>query len=218
MGVCYHGRVARQPLLPICRPVQARDWEREHPVIVKPRDHRSLVPPGPQEVEWERQVCYSLANPLETLVAKKKPGPPHRSAIAAPGWSASPELRAAGGLALRTIFLNLFRHNSTRLNSAKYDSGWRFTITICWREGNPVPCPAAVGHEDTSRSGHQVDIEFGLSATDMALLIRIRVDDGTLLDNFARVGLGRGYAGELGKMLRQQFGLSYPKLEDKPAD
>src|SRR5713101_7599669 len=119
-------------------------------------------------------MCYALENPPEANVAKKKPGPPHRPAIATPGWANSPEYRAAGGLALRTIFLNLFRHNSTRLNSAKYESGWRFTISICWREGNPVPCPAAVGHEDKSRSGHQVDIEFSVSATDMALLIRIR--------------------------------------------
>ncbi len=134
------------------------------------------------------------------------------------GWPASPEDRAAAGLALRTIFLNLFLYNSTRLNSARYESGWRFTISICWREGDPVPCPAAVGHEDTNRSGHQVDIEFSVSVTAPALTIRVRVDDAPPVDAFPSVRLVRGYARELRETLERHLGLTYPKVEDKPAD
>src|SRR5262245_64279599 len=108
------------------------------------------------------------ANTLERPVAQKKPGPthPHRG-VPVP---TPPENREAAGLALRTIFLNVFRHNSTRLNSARYEAGWRFTISMCWREGEPVPCPAAVGHMDKNRTGHQVDVEFSVSVTDLALL------------------------------------------------
>lgn len=148
----------------------------------------------------------------------KKPAPRQRSAIATPGSAGTTEHRAAGGQALRTIFLNLFRHNSAKFNSAKYESGWRISISLCWREGTPAPCPATRGLEDPNRTGHQVDIEFSISAVDMALLTRMRVDDGLLVDKFARVSLGKGYAAELSKALKQHFGFSYPKVEDKPAD
>jgi hypothetical protein len=129
-----------------------------------------------------------------------------------------PEHRAAAGLALRTVFLNLFRHNSTRLNSAKYESGWRFTVTVCWRDGDPVPCPAAVGHVDKNRTGHHADVEFRVSVTDLALSTRIRVDDAGLVRDGPSVRLGGNYAAELREVLGRQFGLSYPKVEDEPAD
>jgi hypothetical protein len=155
---------------------------------------------------------------MEILVAKKKPGPPLHSAIAT-GGPTPQEHRAATGLALRTIFLNLFRHNSTHLNSAKYESGWRFSVSLCWREGDPIPCPAAVGHEDKNRSGHQVDVEFSVvSFPDLALSTRIRVDDAGLVNDFPSVRLGRGYAKELREVLGRHFGLSYPKVEDVPAE
>jgi hypothetical protein len=162
-------------------------------------------------------VCYALLHPEEDRVSKKKPAPQPRSAIATAGAPALQEQRTAAGLALRTIFLNLFRHNSTRLNSARYESGWRFTITICWREGDSVPCPAAVGHEDRSRANHQADIEFSVSVTDLALLARMRVDDAGLMTDFPTIRLGRGYARELQEVVGRHFGLLYPKVEDKPA-
>ena len=111
----------------------------------------------------------------------------------------------------------LFRHNSARLNSAKYESGWRFTVSICWRDGEPVPCPAAVGHENKSRTGHQVDVEFSVSVTDLALSTRVRVDDAGLLNDFPSIWLGHAYVKELREVLGRHFGLSYPKVEDEPA-
>ena len=126
------------------------------------------------------------------------------------------ELRATARTVLRTIFLNVFRHNSACLNSAKYECGWRFTITICWREGEPVPCPAAVERENKSRAAHQVDIEFSVVAAENALRTKIRVDDAGLQDNFPSISLGQNYANELRVHLSQRFGLAYPKIEDEP--
>jgi hypothetical protein len=144
-------------------------------------------------------------------VAKKKPGPAHpRRGVPVP---TPPENRAAASLALRTIFLNIFRHNSTRLNSARYEAGWRFTISMHWREGEPVLCPAAVGHMDKNRTSHHVDVEFSVSVTDLALLTRIRVDDAGLVIDFPSVWLGGNYARELHDVLGRQFGLTYPKVE-----
>ena len=162
-------------------------------------------------------MCYALLSPLEVRVPKKKHAPQSRSAITTAGAPALQEQRAAAGLALRTIFLNLFRYNSTRLNSAKYESGWRFTITVCWRESDAVPCPAAVGNEDKSRANHQADIEFSVSVTDLTLLTRMRVDDAGLVTDFPTVRLGRGYTKELREVVGRHFGLLYPKVEDKPA-
>jgi hypothetical protein len=149
-------------------------------------------------------------------VAKNKTVSQARSANVKAAESALPGQRAAAGLALRTIFLNLFRHNSTRLNSAKYESGWRFTITICWREGEPIPCPAAVGHAIENRTGHQIDVEFSVSIVDATLIIRARVDDSSLRENFPGLSLGRGYAKELRPLLEKHFGLTYPRSEDEP--
>jgi hypothetical protein len=165
-------------------------------------------------VEWNGSAWYPLLSPQEARVAKKKPAARPRSAIA--GAPALLERRAAAGLALRTIFLNLFRHNSTRLNSARYESGLRFTVTVCWREGEEAPCPAAVGHEDGSRAGHQADVEFSVSVTDLALLTRMRVDDAGLVTAFPTIRLGRGYGKELREVLGRHFGLVYPKVEDEP--
>jgi hypothetical protein len=152
-------------------------------------------------------------------VAKKKPGPPLRPSVPTRGTPVpTPEDRAAAGLALRTIFLNLFRYNSTRLNSAKYESGWRFTVSMCWRDGDPVPCPAAVGHENKGRIGHQADVEFSVSVADLALSTRIRVDDAGLVTDFPNVWLGHSYVKELREVLGRHFGLAYPKVEDEPAD
>jgi hypothetical protein len=149
-------------------------------------------------------------------VAKNKTVTQARSANAKAAESALPGQRAAAGLALRTIFLNLFRHNSARLNSAKYESGWRFTITICWREGEPIPCPAAIGHVIEGRGGHQVEIEFSVSVIDATLVTRTRVDDAALRDNLPSVPLRRGYAKELRALFEKHFRLSYPKAEEEP--
>ena len=140
-------------------------------------------------------------------MAKQKTVGQARSAIAKSAESALPKQRAAAAQALRTIFLNLFRHNSSRLNSAKYESGWRFTITICWREGEPVPCPVAVGHVFENRAGHQMEIEFNVSIAENNLMTQVRVDDVRLQNIFPSVSLGRSYAKEL-RRLDQHFGLS----------
>jgi hypothetical protein len=152
-------------------------------------------------------------------VAKKKSGPSLRDTLPNRGVPVptTPEHREIADLARRRIFLNLFRHNSARLNSAKHESGWRFTISICWRDGDPVPCPAAVGHEDKGRTGHHLEAEFRVSVPDLALSIRIRVDDGGSLGDLPRIGIGGDYAGELRAALGRHFGLSYPKVEDEPA-
>jgi hypothetical protein len=150
-------------------------------------------------------------------MAKNKPAPQSRSALSKTAESMLPDQRAAAARALRTIFLNLFRHNSARLNSARYESGWRFTITICWREGEPTPCPAAVGQENKGRAGHQVDIEFVVSIVDITLMTKVRVDDAHTLDGFPSIPLNKGYAKELRALLDQQFGLTYPKVEEVPA-
>jgi hypothetical protein len=149
-------------------------------------------------------------------VAKTSTTDRSRSAIPRPDESALADQRAAAGLALRTIFLNVFRHNSARLNSARYESRWRFAIIICWREGEPVPCPAAVGRERVGRAGHQVELEFSVSTLDPALVMKMRVDDATLVEDFPPVRLVRGYPKELRALLDEQFGLSYPKVEDEP--
>jgi hypothetical protein len=137
-----------------------------------------------------------------------------RSALAKATESALTEQRAAAGVALRTIFLNLFRHNSARLNSARYESRWRFTITICWRDDEPVPCPAVAAHVKNGRAGHQAEIEFSVAAAELSLVTRMRVDDAALVENFPAVKLVRGYAKELRTLLDEKFGLTYPKVED----
>jgi hypothetical protein len=118
--------------------------------------------------------------------------------------------------ALRIVFLNILLHNSARLNSAKYECGWRFTLTICWRQGEVVPCPAAVGHEASGRAGHQVDIECNVLVPENALRIRLRVDDSRQLENFPTVGLGEGRARELQSVLAEHLGLAYPSVEKRP--
>lgn len=150
-------------------------------------------------------------------MAKNKPAPQPQPAHTKTNQSTLPDQRVAAGRILRTIFHNLFRYNSARLNSARYESGWRFTITICWREGEPTPCPIAVGHENASRAGHQVDIEFSVSIADSTLLTQVRVDDARLKDSFPSILLGRGHPKELRVLLEKQFGLSYPKVEEEPA-
>lgn len=137
-----------------------------------------------------------------------------RSALAKTAESALVEQRAAAGLALRTIFLNLFRHNSGRLNSARFESRWRFTVTVCWRDGEPVPCRAVEGHVKPGRAGHQAEIEFSVSVVESSLVTRMRVDDSALVENFPAVRLARGYAKELRALLEAKFGLAYPKVED----
>ena len=124
--------------------------------------------------------------------------------------------RKEAGHALRTIFLNLFRHNSARLSSAKYESRWRFVIIICWRDGESLPCPAAAGRERIGRNGHQAEIEFSISVVEPSLVVRMRVDDSVLNESFPNVLLVRGYAKELRVFLEAQFGLTYPKFQDVP--
>jgi hypothetical protein len=152
------------------------------------------------------------------LLAKRTPTPQSRSAHAIAAQSLLPAQKEVAALALRTIFLNLFRHNSARLNSARYESGWRFTLNICWRDGEPIPCPVAVGREITGRAGHQVDIEFVVSIVDATLSTKIRVDDAHTLDAFPSIKLGTGYVKELRALLEQHLGLVYPKVEEKPAE
>ncbi len=147
-------------------------------------------------------------------MAKKKPGPSTRDTFSSKPIPMPPEQKGIADAMRRRIFLNLFRHNSTRINSARYESGWRFTISICWREGDPVPCPAAVGHEDTNRTGHHVDVDFHVAIADLAISIGIRVDDGVLLNDFAKIGGAGRYVPELREVLERRFGLSYPKVED----
>ena len=151
-------------------------------------------------------------------MAKKKPVPAARATQPRRGapLPITPENREAAGLALRTIFLNVFRHNSTRLNSARYEAGWRFTVSMLWREDEVVPCPAAVGKENKGRTSHQVDLEFSISVADLALSIRIRVDDAGLVTDFPSVWLGQNYMTELRDVLGRHFGLAYPKVEDRP--
>jgi hypothetical protein len=108
-----------------------------------------------------------------------------------------PAQKEVAARALRTIFLNLFRHNSARLNSARYESGWWFTINICWQEGEPIPCPVAVGLENKGRAGHQLDIEFIVSIVDALLSAKNRVDDAPALERFPSIRLGTGYVKEL---------------------
>lgn len=141
-----------------------------------------------------------------------------RSALSKAAEAMMPAQKEVAARALRTIFLNLFRHNSARLNSARYESGWRFTINICWREGEPIPCPVAVGLENKGRAGHQVDIEFAVSIVDTILSTKIRVDDAQVLDRFPSIQLGTGYIKELRPLLEQHLGLKYPKVEEQLDD
>jgi hypothetical protein len=152
-------------------------------------------------------------------VAKKKPGPSLRDTLPNRGVPVPtpPEHSAVADRARRRIFLNLFRHNSARINSARYESGWRFIVSVFWRDGDPVPCPAAVGHEDKARTGHHLEAEFRVSVPDLVLSIRIRVDDGGSLGELPKIGIGGNYAAELRAALGRYFGLSYPKVEDEPA-
>ena len=134
-----------------------------------------------------------------------------RAALARVSEATLAEQRTAAGLALRTIFLNLFRHNSERLNSARFESRWRFTITLCWRDGEPVPCPSAAAHVKNGRAGHQVELEFSVSIADHSLVMRMRVDDAVLVESFPSFLLARGYPTELRVLLELHFGLSHPR-------
>jgi hypothetical protein len=153
-------------------------------------------------------------------VAKNTPTPTtatrSRSALPRADESALQDQKALAGRTLRTIFYNVFRHNSLCLNSAKYEARWRFTINICWREGEPVPCPAAVSREKDGRGGHQAEIEFSISAIEPTLTMRMRVDDASLVESFPSIPIRRGYAKELRVLLKEQFGLDYPKVEEEP--
>jgi hypothetical protein len=151
-------------------------------------------------------------------VAKRTTTQQSRSALLKAAEATLPAQKEVASRALRTIFLNLFRHNSARLNSARYESGWRFTINICWRDGEPIPCPVAVGLENKGRAGHQVDIEFVVSILDATLSTKIRVDDVQALDLFPNIQLGAGYVKELRALLDQHLGLRYPKVEEQPDD
>jgi hypothetical protein len=138
-----------------------------------------------------------------------------RSALGRISEATLAEQRAAAGFALRTIFANLFRHNSERLNSARFESRWRLIFTICWRDGEQVPCPAASAHAKPGRPGHQVEIEFNVAVAELALVMRMRVDDAVLVENFPAVRLTKGYPKELRALLERHFGLAYPKVEDQ---
>ena len=151
-------------------------------------------------------------------MAKRTSTQQSRSELLKAAQAIMPAQKEAASRALRTIFLNLFKHNSARLNSARYESGWRFTLNICWRDGEPVPCPVAVGREIAGRAGHQVDIEFVVSIVDATLSTKIRVDDAHTLDPFPSIKLGTGYVKELRALLEQHFNLAYPKVEEEPAD
>ena len=59
-----------------------------------------------------------------------------------------------------------------------------------------------------------MDIDFHVSVVDLAISIGIRVDDGMLLNDHAKIGGTGRYAGELREVLERRFGLSYPKVED----
>jgi len=143
--------------------------------------------------------------------------PASRSTTANEYESNVKDQRTAARNALRIIFLNVYSHNSICLNSAKYDCGWRFTITICWRDGEPIPCPAAVGHVIEGRAGHQVEIEFSVLTAENAVKFRVRVDDARLLDNFPSVSLSHDHAMELQRLLREHLGLAYPRVENQPS-
>jgi hypothetical protein len=148
-------------------------------------------------------------------VIKNSTATQSRSALGRVSEATLAEQRAAAGLALRTIFLNLFRHNSERLNSARYESRWRFTITMCWRDGEPIPCPSAAAHVKQGRAGHQVEIEFSVSVADHSLVTRMRVDDAVLVESFPAVRLTRGYPKDLRVLLERHFDLAYPRGEDQ---
>jgi hypothetical protein len=149
-------------------------------------------------------------------VAKKSIAAQSHSALAKAAESALQGQRAVAERTLRTVFLNLFRHNSTKVNSAKFESRWRFTINVCWRDGEPVPCPAAIGHQQSGRAGHNAEIEFSVSVVESELVTRMRVDDAVLVEDFPSVRLVRGYPKELGVLLQKRFGLAYPTVEDQP--
>jgi len=170
-------------------------WRARDPIDAQP-DPRPRLPPEP-------------------LVIKNSTATQSRSALGRVSEATLAGQRATAGLALRTIFLNLFRHNSERLNSARYESRWRFTVTLCWRDGEPTPCPAAATHVKGDRAGHQVEIEFSVAVTDLALVMRMRVDDAVLVESFPSVRLARGYPKELRALMERHFGLAYPKVEDQ---
>jgi hypothetical protein len=168
-----------------------------------------------REVYQSPSRCDSLKAPQEIELINNTTAPAALRSDPRQNEPSLQDLRAAAKDALRIIYLNIFLHNSTRFNSARYECGWRFNFTICWRDGDPVPCPAAVGYEIAGRAGHQLEIECNVSVVENALHIRLRVDDARLLDNFPPVSLGEGRARELQSVLAQQFGLAYPSVEGR---
>ena len=112
--------------------------------------------------------------------------------------------KEAASLVPRTIFLNLFKHNSavSTQRDMNRDGGSRSTsvggtgepFLVQWRSG-----------ERSRAAGHQVDIEFVVSIVDATLSTKIRVDDAHTLDPFPSIKLGTGYVKELRALLEQHF-------------